>query len=591
MKTGFRIVGLAAMVLVVLAMPVEWAAAQAKNVRVETNLIFDTDAAHAGSTIYAALEVDIEKGYHIQSNAPLEQFLIPAILTFTLPEGVEVLEIVYPEAILLDTEISAEPLAVFEGRFVVGVALEIRADIGVGEHAIQAKLHYQACDDKACFQPQDRFDKATLKIVPPDMKLAMVNPELFKDIIFTGAREEPVTVEAPGPAPEAGPVDEGDVMAQLEEFTVLGTTGGYLKSKAFLTFIDEAETGTIRKNPLEGRGPLVILLLVTLGGLALNLTPCVLPLVPINMAIIGAGAQAGSRSRGFALGGTYGLAMAAVYGALGLIVILTAGTFGAINSSIWFNVGIAVLFIVLGLAMFDIIAIDFSKFQSKFSLAGKAKKGTFLLAFGMGGISALLAGACVAPVVIQVVVYASDQYTKGQAMALALPFFLGIGMALPWPFAGAGLSFLPKPGPWMVRVKQVMGVFILVFAAYYAHLGWKIFDSTRVDRDLVASAQKARLDEGWTASLSEGLATAKAENKLVFVDMWATWCKNCLTMDKTTFRNDDVLARLEDYVKVKFQAEDLEASPAHEVLDRFDGIGLPTYAILRPKQSGESSNQ
>ena len=89
----------------------------------------------------------------------------------------------------------------------------------------------------------------------------------------------------------------------------------------------------------EGRGPLAILLLVLVGGLALNLTPCVLPMIPINLAIIGAGAQAGSRSRGFLLGGAYGAAMAFVYGVLGLIVILTAGTFGTINASPWFNLG------------------------------------------------------------------------------------------------------------------------------------------------------------------------------------------------------------------------------------------------------------
>ena len=56
----------------------------------------------------------------------------------------------------------------------------------------------------------------------------------------------------------------------------------------------------------EGRGPLAILLLVLVGGLALNLTPCVLPMIPINLAIIGAGAQAGSRGRGFLLGSAYG---------------------------------------------------------------------------------------------------------------------------------------------------------------------------------------------------------------------------------------------------------------------------------------------
>ena len=102
----------------------------------------------------------------------------------------------------------------------------------------------------------------------------------------------------------------------------------------------------------EERGPLAILALVLLGGLALNLTPCVLPLIPINLAIIGAGARAGSRTYGFVLGSFYGLAMALVYGVLGLGVILTASTFGTINASPWFNLGIAILFITLALAMF-----------------------------------------------------------------------------------------------------------------------------------------------------------------------------------------------------------------------------------------------
>ena len=73
-------------------------------------------------------------------------------------------------------------------------------------------------------------------------------------------------------------------------------------------------------------------------------------MIPINLAIIGAGSQAGSRARGFALGGAYGLAMAVVYGGLGLVVILTAGTFGTINSSPWFNFALTALFVVLALA-------------------------------------------------------------------------------------------------------------------------------------------------------------------------------------------------------------------------------------------------
>ena len=143
-----------------------------------------------------------------------------------------------------------------------------------------------------------------------------------------------------------------------------------MNSDTFLTFVRNAEQGVKERGLFEGRGPLAILLLVLVGGLALNLTPCVLPMIPINLAIIGAGAKASSRSRGFVLGGVYGAAMAAVYGILGVVVILTAGTFGTINASPWFNVAIAVVFVALALAMFDVFEIDFSRFSSSVGTGG-----------------------------------------------------------------------------------------------------------------------------------------------------------------------------------------------------------------------------
>src|SRR5436305_1079262 len=257
----------------------------------------------------------------------------------------------------------------------------------------------------------------------------------------------------------------------------------------------------------EGRGPLMILLLVLIGGLALNLTPCVLPMIPINLAIIGAGAQAGSRSRGFMLGSAYGVAMALVYGAIGLVVILTAGTFGTINSSPWFNLGIAILFVLLALAMFDIFEIDFSKYSGNLGMG--SSRGSFALAFSMGGVAALLAGACVAPVVIQVVLFSSNLYATGTKVALALPFCLGLGMAIPWPIAGAGLASLPKPGMWMVRVKQAFGVLILLTAAYYGYEAYSILSNRWVDAADVKSSVEEQLKAGWHASLVEGLETAE----------------------------------------------------------------------------------
>ena len=371
--------------------------------------------------------------------------------------------------------------------------------------------------------------------------------------------------------------------ASFDDFELLGTNVGYMTSGEFMAFIRDAENGVKQKGMFEGHGPLAILLIVFLGGLALNLTPCVLPMIPINLAIIGAGANSGSRGRGFLLGGAYGAAMAVVYGVLGLVVILTAGTFGTINASWWFNAAIAALFVVLALAMFDVITIDFSSFSSRIDVSDRSR-GTFIVAFGMGAVAALLAGACVAPVVVQVVLFSSNLYAKGTSAALALPFVLGLGMAVPWPFAGAGNAALPKPGAWMVRIKQVFGVAILAMAAYYGYEAYQLLSSRWVDAAEVNASVQEKLKEGWHP-LDEGLATSLREHKLVLIDMWATWCRDGShpRWAKLTLEDKDVLSALSGYVKIKFQADNPDDPAVQAVMRRFNATGLPTYVILRPK--------
>jgi thiol:disulfide interchange protein len=240
------------------------------------------------------------------------------------------------------------------------------------------------------------------------------------------------------------------------------------------------------------------------------------------------------------------------------------------------------LFVALALAMFDIINIDFSRLSSKVHFKQESR-GTVMLAFGMGAVAALLAGACVAPVVIQVVVFASERYAAGVPMALLLPFVLGLGMALPWPLAGAGIAALPKPGAWMVRVKQAMGLFILAMAGYYGYLSYQGFANRWVDPSTVAASVEAKLKSGWHASLAAGLAEAKRDGKPVLVDFWATWCKNCLVMDETTLVDPDVLKAIDGYVKIKHQSEDPDASPNRDLMRRIGAVGLPAYAILRAR--------
>jgi len=545
-----------------------------------------SDGVHAGTDVRLALHVSLPQGFHVQSNKPRDPLLIATELTVAPPAGVSVAEVVFPTPVDLKQAGADQPLAVFEQTFSVGVRVAI-APGATGEIVVPARLRYQACNDTMCFAPTNLTTQWTLHVVPASTLISPIHRDVIDRIAF-GHGETPASSPAPGAivAPRSSVPSQtgtsGDELSKLDRFAVLGAFGGYRGGDDFLEQLHNAETGVKEPGLFEGRGPLAILLIVFFGGLALNLTPCVLPMIPINLAIIGAGTQAGSRSRGFMLGGVYGAAMAVVYGVLGLIVILTAGTFGTINSSPWFNLGIAVLFVALALAMFDVITIDFSRFSSNMRF-GEAGRGSFVLAFAMGGIAALLAGACVAPVVIQVVLFSSNLYAKGTAIALALPFLLGVGMAVPWPIAGAGLAALPKPGAWMVRVKQVFGVVILVTAAYYGYEAYGLFADRLVDPSSVTSSVEEQVKAGWHRSLSEGLDTAAREGKPVLIDMWATWCKNCLTMDKTTLADPRVTTALEGYVKIKFQAEDLDQQPARTMLQRFNGVGLPHYAILRPK--------
>jgi thiol:disulfide interchange protein len=544
---------------------VAWAGAASVFAADPFKIVFSQTA--EGSNILVSVSVSVPQGHHVYADQ----------VEASLEGGGRLPQVGGDRPVTLRDSLTDSERPAFSRD----VILIYNAGVPDPGHSV-VKFSYQGCNEQECFFPKTLVYK--LQTVGLDPAAAMTKGNAGhvaeRPSAWIGMTGTPV---------------------------ISARASGYMSASDFLAFLDRAEGKDISGIPgrptwasrikagflLFGINPVEFMtihgvwwtvLVIIMGGLLLNLTPCVLPMIPINLAILGVGAQNSTRARGLLLGSCYGLGIALVYGALGLVVVLTGAQFGALNSMPWFNVVIGVIFVTLALAMFDVFSIDFTRFQTVGTGAGSPGQGRVTAAFIMGGVAALLAGACVAPVVIAVLLLSGNLYSHGAGIGLALPFILGVGMALPWPLAGAGLTFLPKPGSWMTWIKMGFGVFILLFAVYYFSLAYQGWRGARVSQKAGMSAHEITAsDRGqWVDILRE----SERSGKPVLVDFWATWCKNCEAMELTTFKDAKVNERLSHYLVVKFQAEKSTDSATREALEAFGVKGLPTYVVLKPIPKG-----
>ena len=426
------------------------------------------------------------------------------------------------------------------------------------------------------------------------------------------------------------------LMPRYEDFTLEVTIGGAAVASAAANDAGQAAapTGTDKFSQVREKGLLWLVLFVFGAGFLVSLTPCVLPMIPITIGIIGARA-AGSRLKAFSLSLTYVAGLALVYTALGATAGLTGGLFGAWMQNVWVVGTVAFFFAAMGLAMFGLFDVAMpSGVTTKLKQKGGAGYGG---AFVVGMVGALVAGPCSGPVIAALRVLVGTEGEILLGVSLMLAFSLGMGVL----FLAAGLfsSVLLRPGAWMESVKRIFGVVMLLGAIYFikAHMpewatalltagvllstavyGWPSDDSegpkiARAHRLyavvagivgawlLVAlmathgfilpplqlsSGGGAAAEQGprieWQSDEAAAMAQAKAENKPMVIDFTAEWCAACQELEHITYQDASVIERSRSFVPVMLDSTDAKDPTVKALQQKYEVVGLPTVVFVLP---------
>ncbi len=388
------------------------------------------------------------------------------------------------------------------------------------------------------------------------------------------------------------------------------------------------------------QGLFVTYLGVFLSGILLSFTPCVFPIIPITVGVIGA-RGAGSVSRGFFLSLVYVFGMALTYAVLGLVAAQTGALFGSMLQNPFVIGFVAFVLTALALSMFGLYEIQLPPSLAG-RLSGGGTGGGFVGVFFMGIIAGLVASPCVGPVILGLLIYIAT--TGSLLLGFTLLFTLGLGMGLLFLVIGTfsgSLSSLPRAGLWMDRVKEVFGVLLIAMALYFirpivdktlfagvtgimclvlAGFGG-VFEATgsgwmdRARRTVllvllaagIALTGGALRDSGfllaagprgaassaggsgsdgahdtgitWIASETDGIAAARTAGRPTIIDFTANWCLVCHEIDEAVFHDPRVVAAASDFVAIRLDFTRVDDT-VRGLQSKYGVRGLPMVLFL-----------
>ena len=581
MKTGFFMKGLFAIVFILLFVPLK-TFGETSPFKVNTTLL--KGHVSASDLIPVTVSISIAPNHHIYKDQIKVESGDPAqftVISTELPDG----KIKYDQ--FLEKEVEN-----YEGQVEVKSFLQLSKDILAGPYNIKLKVHYQGCSDKICFAP-----KTEEFILPVEVESTTWSVPVSQ-----------------GEGKAIQPVSKSDIKSE---------TTGFQKT-------------------LESKGIFVSLIIIFLAGVGLSFTPCVYPMIPITVAVIG-GQATGDHSSGrkpltaFFLSLIYVLGISIVYSAMGVAAASTGSLFGTALQSPWVIGFVVAVFVGLAMSMFGVYYLRVPSFISD-RLGTGTRKG-IIGVFVMGLVSGIVASPCIGPALASLLVYIASTGNKflGFWMLFVFAWGLGVLLIVLGTFSGA-IKALPKSGGWMETVERIFGLLLIGAALYYLRLiisesafviilglfliitavfsgGFDrlthestAFQRVRKSFGIIAfifgtyflvghliikgfilppfsnttPAQSVTSQEkiNWIVSEEEGLRHARMEGKPAMIDFWASWCAVCMEFEKITYADPEVMKELKKFVNIKIDCTNTSDPKIKQLWEKYGIVGLPTIAFI-----------
>jgi len=609
---GSRVLTLLVGILTLLAW-VSPARAQPRTVTV--SVVASKSVVTPGDQFAVAVIFDHAAGWHVHTNAPVvprgwDFTPIPTVITFTTPGNLKSGAIQWPAVyeILADLAGTGRPskYGVFADKAIAYVPFVVDAAATLGKRTLSFDVSYQACNDRTCNLLQEEkfvieFEITAPGTLAPATAAQPADPSIFANLdmtAFAAVRAGSGTANASGPAV---------------------ATAAPVKFQVFNWSFTIDPSGPV--------GLIVMVLLAMLGGFVLNLTPCVLPVIPIK--IMGLSAVAGNPRRMLTLGLIMCAGTVAFWLAIG-VAIASVASFKAINQLFqtpFFALAIGVFILVMAVGMIGWFTISLPQAVYAVDPKRESPAGSFMF----GVLTAVLSTPCTAPFMASASAWAATQRPSITMFVFAA---IGVGMALPYAVLSAFpklVDKIPRTGPASELVKQVMGLLMLAVAVFFlgtgldpliraatappirfhwwlvafivaCAMGWLLFrawqltkkPSWRVGWAVVAvvatlatgAAARSITDRGPISWLAYTPATFKAAidaDKVVVLDFTAEWCLNCKVLEATVLHKPEIVKLLNGPGVVAMRVDLTGKNPeGADKLKELQWVGIPLLAIYGP---------